>query len=239
MFQLNKQDQIFWNDLSKLLVEFELPIYFVSDEKKYIFITAFTHKSYSNEHRNSEHNDYLEFIGDGVLQFIVTDWIAKRNPTWESGLATQLRSSIVDKNNLSDLAEEYELFRYLRHSKSAFINGINRKTISNLYEAFIGAVYVAFGIETAMRIAEQTLGKTFDSHYYSQHSHPKNVLQEFFQQSSNSNVEYKTEKLPNNIFHSSVIFQWVKYGEGRGYSKKEAETNAAIDALKKLKTIVK
>ncbi|ENY69388.1 Ribonuclease III [Metamycoplasma auris 15026] len=239
MTRLNKEDQIFWNSLSKFLLNFGLNIYYLSEEQKYTLITAFTHKSYANENKSAEHNDYLEFIGDGVLQFIVTAWIAKKNPSWDSGFATQLRSSIVDKNNLSDLAEEYELFKYLRHSKAAFINGINKKTISNLYEAFIGAIYVVFGINVAMEVTKQTLGKTFDSHYYSQHSHPKNVLQEHFQQSSTSNVVYTTEKLPNNTFRATVMFEWVKYGEGIGYSKKEAETNAAIDALKKLKTIVK
>lgn len=233
--KLSKEDIIFWNSLSLFLANFNLDVSSLDDKQKYILITAFTHKSFSNENKNSHHNDYLEFIGDGLLQFITTEWIAKKNPWWESGLATKLRSSIVDKNNLAKLAKKYHLFQHLRHSKSAFINGINQKTISNLYEAFIGAIYIVYGLNIAMQITNDTLGLTFDEHYNSQHSHPKNVLQEFFQKSSASNVEYITEQLPNNTFGSIVKFENIQYGEGFGKSKKEAETKAAIDALEKLK----
>ncbi len=123
----------------------------------------------------------------------------------------------------------------MRYSKTAFNNGINEKTISNLYEAFLGAAYLVFGINGAFEFANQTLLTSFRTQSQNTHSHPKNVLQEYFQQSSNSKLEYITEKLlPSNNFGSVVFFEGEKYGEGIGKSKKEAETNAAIDALSRL-----
>ncbi|MDI3351213.1 hypothetical protein [Mycoplasmopsis arginini] len=79
--KLNKKDLLFWNQLSNFLSQF-FDLIKLQDEDKFVFVTAFTHKSFSNENNNCPHNDYLEFIGDGVLQFIVTDWILDNHPQW-------------------------------------------------------------------------------------------------------------------------------------------------------------
>ncbi|MGX9358771.1 ribonuclease III [Mycoplasma sp. 2575] len=207
----------------------------LSDEHLFILITAFTHKSFTNEHKTRPHNEYLEFIGDGVLQFVVTSWIANKFPQYEAGLASKLRSSIVDKNNLAKIVEKYSLFKWLRYGNSAFSNGTNIKTKSNLYEAFIGAIYLVYGIEGVKKITDLTLWESFNSQCNKTHVHPKSELQELLQQFSHSRIEYVTEMLPNNEFGSIVLHESQRYGEGYGKSKKEAETNAAINALKKLR----
>ncbi|WP_330463311.1 ribonuclease III family protein [Metamycoplasma gateae] len=74
--KLNKKDLEFWTKLEDKLKTF-IDFKNLTDQQKYTLITAFTHKSYANEHKSSEHNDFLEFVGDGVLQFISTMWISK------------------------------------------------------------------------------------------------------------------------------------------------------------------
>ncbi|AZZ65605.1 ribonuclease III family protein [Metamycoplasma phocicerebrale] len=231
---MNKKETLFWEELRALLESFNLPTEKLKQEEIELLITAFTHKSYSNEHKDCKDNDYLEFIGDGILQFILTDWISSKKKWWKAGLATQLRSSVVDKTNLANIATKFKLMQYLRHSKTAFINGLNKKTISNLYESFVGAIYIVYGLSKVREFTNITLKPTFDRALNVKHNHPKNLLQEHFQKSSNSKIEYITEILANSQFGSVVMFENVKYGEGIGKSKKDAETNAAIDALEKL-----
>ncbi|BAP39392.1 ribonuclease III family protein [Metamycoplasma canadense] len=233
--KLNKKELLFFDSLKNVLFKFkDIKIDNLNNEQKYILITAFTHKSYSNEHKNIQDNDFLEFVGDGVLQYILTKWILEQNINISPGEATKLRSKIVGRENLSRVAEKWKLFEGLRYSKSAFLNGINNKTISNLYEAFIGAIYQIYGIVIAEKISKQTLGFTFNNEIDKNHNHPKNALQEFFQKSSNSNVEYETVQFNNGTFGSTVLFENQIYGEGMGRTKKEAEKHAAINALMKL-----
>ncbi|WP_330463706.1 putative dsRNA-binding protein [Metamycoplasma gateae] len=132
------------------------------------------------------------------------------------------------------MCKKYNLFDFFRYSTTAFNNGLNLKTISNLYEAFIGGIYQVFGINGAIYVADKTLKKSFKLEILQDHSHPKNLLQELFQKSSKNNVEYETVALPNGFFGSSVSFEGKIYGEGYGKTKKEAETDAATNALEKL-----
>ncbi|MCV3733435.1 putative dsRNA-binding protein [Mycoplasma enhydrae] len=231
---MNNKDILFWKEISEFINTFNLKTHNLKRNQIEILISAFTHKSYSNENKKSHDNDFLEFIGDGILQFVVTEWISSNKLWWNAGSATKLRSHIVDKTNLAFVASKFKLLNFLRHSKSAFANGLNEKTVSNLYESFIGAIYLVYGLSKVFEFTELTLKPTFDKALNFEHNHPKNLLQEHFQKSSNSNIEYITEGLSNSQFGSVVIFEGIKYGEGIGKSKKEAETNAAVDALRKL-----
>lgn len=205
---------------------------------------TFTHRSYLNEAKkeNLESNERLEFLGDAVLEFIVSRWLFQEYPQHPEGALTDIRSNLVKTETLAKIARELELGKYLLLSKGERDSGgeNNPSLLANTVEALIGAIYLEKGIKTAKNFIvihlqahlEQLIkqGKFKDC---------KSLLQEKLQAKEKRAPLYKIlkEEGPdhNKTFTVGVFDQKKLIGTGRGKSKQAAEELAAKEALEKEK----
>ncbi|WP_412031660.1 ribonuclease III [Metamycoplasma buccale] len=197
------------------------------------FYQAFTHTTFANEHRNCKSFQYLEFLGDAILQYVISNEIFKRYPDYKEGEATRHRSAIVSNKNLSNIAKKLGLMNCVRTGKNAFINGKNEKIDSDFFESFIAAYYLEFNLNKTIEFLQKYLFPSIEQFSKSNLKDPKTIFQEFIQMHSKSLIHYHSEE-KDNEFVSLVIVDGQTYGIGKGKSKKEAEKAAARNALEHL-----
>lgn len=202
-----------------------------------LYEQAFTHASYTNEHRDCPCYDRLEFLGDSLLDMIVGDMVY-HNSDGNSGILTKMRSALVDGRTLSSLSEDIFGFdKLVRYSEGEKDNVKFHKHINeDVFESFIGAVYLDQGYEFVrnliVEIFSPFISQAIDISYKRD---SKSRLQEEF---SSTNVVYQVVKT-ENLLTSDVCFTVearvgdVCLGIGKGHNIKEAEINAASDALNK------
>lgn len=201
---------------------------------------AFTHRSYINENRNSklEHNERLEFLGDAVLELIVTDFLYKTYPAKPEGELTTYRSALVNAITLSEVAQNLTMNDFLLLSKGeAKDNGRARQYIlANTFEAVIGAMYLDQGYDVAKSFIERNIfvfadkmiarGNLVDA---------KSTFQEKAQEKEGLTPSYKLirDSGPDHdkSFTVGVYIGKEQVSTGDGKSKQEAEQNAALRAL--------
>ncbi|MFA5087101.1 MAG: ribonuclease III [Candidatus Paceibacterota bacterium] len=223
-------------DLSKL--ENELNITF---KNKNLLTQAFCHRSYINENPNFElcHNERLEFLGDAVLELIVTENLYNRYPDKPEGELTGWRASLVNSNMLSDLARELGFEKYLLLSLGEQKEkGRARKYIlADTFEAFIGAAYLDQGYNACKQIIEKELierklPEILEKRLYKD---PKSLFQEKSQELIGITPTYQVieESGPDHEknFVVGVFLGKDVVAEGHGSSKHEAELDAAEKAL--------
>jgi ribonuclease-3 len=222
------------SELSEL--EKTLDYFFESPE---LLNTALTHTSYvKGENRSSGHNERLEFLGDAVLELIVSEYLFINNPQMNEGLMTRVRSRAVYENALFDAAMKIDLGKYLLLSHGEEHTGGREKPsiLSDALEAVIGAMYIDGGIEPAKRfilsfavdfINEAVRTVTVKDH--------KTLLQEYVQQNHAGALEYTVISASGpdhkRVFTMEVSIGGVPYGRGQGNSKQEAGQNAAHATL--------
>ncbi|MEK7190366.1 MAG: ribonuclease III [Patescibacteria group bacterium] len=226
-----------------------MPIQFSDFEKKIKIIfkdksllqQAFTHRSYINENPAAtlSHNERLEFLGDAVLELIVTDFLYQKYPQYAEGELTALRSALVNAVIISEVASKIGMNDYLLLSKGeAKDYGKARQYIlANTYEAFIGALYLDQGYETANKfVAKTLLPETEEIVNKKLWRDAKSLVQEKAQEFVLVTPAYKVlhETGPDHDKHFTVgiYFGPNLIAEGRGKSKQEAEQKAAENALK-------
>ncbi|MCR8745197.1 ribonuclease III [Romboutsia lituseburensis] len=226
--------------ISDTIEQFENIIEYRFNNKNYI-LEALTHSSYSNENKDYEFNERLEFLGDSVLSIIVSEYLFKEETSLPEGELTKLRANIVCEESLSDAAYEIKLGEHMLLGKGEEATG-GRERISILadaFEAVIAAIYLDGGLESARNfvlkymeniILDSRKGKIFRDY--------KTHLQEILQGKGENNIWYKLveEKGPdhNKRFVMEVGTNETVLGTGEGKSKKEAEQLAARVALKEL-----
>jgi ribonuclease-3 len=202
---------------------------------------AFIHKSYLNEHRDlkSHHNERLEFLGDAVLELIVTEYLYKKYPEQEEGVLTNWRSALVKGRHLAEIAIELDLGIYLYLSRGEERSGGRKKNyiLANTLEALIGAVYLDQGYRGADQFAEKfILGRLDQILEKGQHIDAKSRFQEISQELLGITPEYVfvSETGPDHtkIFTMAVYLGQEKVAEGDGSSKQKAEQEAAHNGLK-------
>ena len=205
-----------------------------------LLTTALTHPSYSAEHKSQNaDNQRLEFLGDAVLELALTDALFVRFPQEQEGALTKWRASLVSKPALAKFANELELGKALFIGKGEEANG-GRQRDSNLadgLEAVLGAVYLDGGFDSAkelvLRIVSTALKEVTSSPLS---GNPKGELQEALQAIGTESPSYSilsaTGPDHEKKFTSRVTWQGQILGEGSGGSKKLAETEAAVLALK-------
>ncbi len=202
---------------------------------------AFIHRSYINEHAGSglSHNERLEFLGDAVLELIVTDHLFEKFSAKPEGELTAYRASLVNTNSISDAARENGFDEFLMLSKGeARDTGKARAYIlANTYEAFIGAAYLDQGYDTAKQFVLKTLIPKLDIILQEGlWRDAKSYVQEKSQEHESVTPSYKVlhEIGPDHdkIFTVGIYFGSKLIAEGKGSSKQEAETDAARNALK-------
>ncbi len=217
--------------------KFEEIIGYKFENKDYI-LEALTHSSYSNENKEYEFNERLEFLGDSVLSIVISDYLFKNERELPEGELTKLRANIVCEESLSDIAKEINLGHHMLLGKGEEATG-GRERISILadaFEAVIAAIYLDGGFDSASEfilnymkdiIHKSRKGKIFRDY--------KTHLQEVLQSKGHNNIWYKLidEKGPdhNKRFIMQVGVNEEVLGTGEGKSKKEAEQLAARIAL--------
>ncbi len=205
-----------------------------------LLITAFTHRSYVNEHRKTvkEHNERLEFLGDAVLELVTTEFLFN-NYQEPEGILTNWRSSLVRTESISAAASRNDFEPLLRLSRGEK-RGTDRaraQILANSYEAVIGAIYLDQGYEAASNFIHKTLLVTFDEILQTgSWMDPKSHLQEIVQSKENHTPVYKvlSEDGPDHdkIFTVGVFVGNELKGKGEGPSKQTAQVSAAQSALK-------
>ncbi len=219
--------------------EFERKIGYTFDDKEYIQI-ALTHSSFANEHKEYKYNERLEFLGDSVLGLVISDYLFNERKDLPEGKLTRLRANIVCEESLSKVARKLELGKHLFLGKGEKISGgRNRDSIlADATEAVIAAIYLDGGFEKAKDFILDNLrdiiSNTVDGNIFRDY---KTILQEIIQ-SKNGKISYKLieEKGPdhNKEFEMQVKSGASVLGVGKGKNKKEAEKDAARDALHKM-----
>ena len=200
---------------------------------------ALTHKSYVNE--NSEplkDNERFEFLGDSVLDLIVSGYMIKAFPDFAEGTLSKIRAAVVNESCFAELARQMNLGRYLLLGKGEASSGGREKNslLANAYEALAGAVYFDSNMETALElylpVLSVEIAKYADTACFRDY---KSELQEYTQTHFNCipNYQIVNEKGPAHAkeFEVAVLVQVNVRGRGNGRSKKEAEQGAAKAAL--------
>ncbi len=200
---------------------------------------ALTHSSYANEHKAQKikYNERLEFLGDAVLSIVVSDYIFKNCPELPEGELTKLRASLVCEKSLYKFAKKINLGSFLVLSKGERNNGgSNRPSIlSDAFEALIAAIYIDGGMECAAKHILNFVVPEIKNSKQKKIKDYKTTLQEIIQKNPGEQLEYVlvNESGPdhNKHFVVEVHLNSNVIGKGGGRSKKEAEQQAAREAL--------
>lgn len=201
---------------------------------------AFIHRSYINENPRTDftHNERLEFLGDAVLELVVTDHLFKTYPNAPEGELTAYRSALVNTIILSETAEDLGMNDYLLLSKgeSRDTGKARMHILANTFEAFVGALYLDQGYKKASEfIADMLFGKMKEIVKHKLWRDPKSLIQEKAQEFVHVTPAYKVlaQSGPDHDkrFTIGIYFGDEMIAEGKGKSKQEAETNAAQAAL--------
>jgi ribonuclease-3 len=205
-----------------------------------LLITAFTHRSYLNEHKKTaqEHNERLEFLGDAVLELVVTEHLYNNYPEPE-GILTNWRSALVRTESISAAAarEDFEPLLRLSRGEKRGSERAREQILANCYEAVVGALYLEKGYDASKDFIHKTLLSTFEDILSSgSWLDPKSRLQEVVQNKEGFTPVYKVlrEDGPDHdkTFAVGVFVDNQLKGEGDGPSKQAAQVAAASEALK-------
>lgn len=215
-----------------------------------LFDLAFTHRSFLNEVKSSsvqhgektQSNERLEFLGDSILSFVVSNFLFATFPQFQEGTLTNIRSLIVNTKSLANTARTLEFGSLLKLSKGEEDSQgrDNQSLLADSFEAFIGALFVDQGLEAASAFIHKSLleeiDKLIDLKVFKD---PKSLLQEYVQGRKHLSPVYKVlhEEGPAHakIFTVGVFINEILTGSGKGKSKQEAEEQAANIALEKIK----
>ncbi|MDR3215258.1 MAG: ribonuclease III [Bacilli bacterium] len=201
---------------------------------------ALIHPSYANEiNKINYHYERLEFIGDAILQFLISEYIYNKYPDIDEGKLTVLRSKIVREESLANFANYYELSNYIKVGNGELASGGNKKesVLANVFESVLGALYLSENLEVAKKFLK-VIYDAIDENKFVDMEDYKTKLQEYVQADQKRTVIYElvtTEGSANKpLFTFLVKMDNLILGSGKGNSKKKAQQNAAKDALEKM-----
>jgi ribonuclease III len=219
-------------------------------KNKKLFEQAFIHRSYLNETREKlSSNERLEFLGDSILSFVVSQYLFTNFPQFEEGALTNIRSLMVNTKSLAAIAKELDFGSYLRLSKGEEESKgrQNQSLLADCFEGFVGALFVDQGVDAAVEFLNIVLipkaniiiqNKSFKD--------PKSLLQELVQSRKQNSPMYKvlSEFGPAHAkkFRIGAYVDGKLISEGEGKSKRDAEEDAAqkaLDFYKGIKTLEK
>ena len=203
---------------------------------------ALTHPSVAHEQGTAVlHNQRLEFLGDAVLQLILTLELYAKFPAFGEGPLTKARAQMVNRRTLADQGRNIQLGDYLIVSRGEEMSGGRERqsALADAFEAVIGAIYLDGGLEAATQFILRVFTEVFgELKVIPNLDNPKGELQEMLQSESPEPPQYALETVSgpdhDRVFECSVRYQGRELGRGRGKSKKEAESQAAVDALSKI-----
>lgn len=213
---------------------------------KDLLIQAFIHHSFINENKNFylPHNERLEFLGDAVIELIVTDYLYQKYPDKAEGILTAWRASLVNSQMLSSRLHKIGLSKFILLSQGEQKDIIERKSVkesilSNVFEALVGAIYLDQGYLACKNFLERflltELSKVIQNGNFKD---AKSKLQEYTQKEINITPVYRTLKEQGldhvKTFEVGVFLNEKLAAKGKGSSKQKAELQAAKKALKKM-----
>ena len=199
-----------------------------------LFVTAFTHKSYSNPRENEDSNERLEYLGDTVIDLIVAQYLFEKFPNEDEGYLTKVKAKIVNRKMLAQIGGELGLAEHLRYRTG---RSIRIQTIEgNALEAIIGAIYLDSNFEKTKKI--------FETCIIQRHINFTVVLEQeidfksqllIWGQKNKFNISFEivdeATKENNFIYTAVVVINENKWGMGKGSAKKEAEQQASNETL--------
>jgi ribonuclease-3 len=208
-----------------------------------LLITALTHRSWLNENKkqDEESNERLEFLGDAVLELVITEYLFSKYPKEQEGNLTALRASLVKTETLAKVAKKLKLGDNIRLSKGEELGGgrTNHSLLANTFESVIGAIYLESGFQKAEKFIHTNLTpelKTIIKKHLQKDA--KSLLQEIVQSQGLDTPTYKVlqEEGPDHdkIFTVAVVLNNQQVSIGTGKSKQQAQQQAATSALEKI-----
>ena len=214
----------------------------ISFKNEALLVEAMTHSSYANEHKEMKgiYNERIEFLGDAVLELIISDWLFRQFPHFKEGQLTKLRAQIVCEDSLSMLAKECSLNEYMLLGKGETLSGGREKpaVLCDVFEAFVGALYLDKGMEEVQRFLDQVIVPKINNGRYELITDFKTELQEYLQQNGTVHIRYELikEEGPSHdkVFTVQVTVDGKKYKTASGKTKKAAEQMAAKLTMEEL-----
>lgn len=208
-------------------------------KNKKLFEEAFTHRSYLNEAKlKIASNERLEFLGDSIISFVISNYLYTKYPNFDEGNLTNLRSLMVNTKSLSEIARELEMGQLLKLSKGEEESKgrENATLLENSFEAYVGALFLDQGMTSVVKFLDNTLfPKIQELVSKKAFKDPKSLFQEKVQAKKQGSPSYRvleeTGPAHAKIFKVGVFVDGKKMGEGSGRSKQLAEESAAKIAL--------
>jgi ribonuclease-3 len=204
---------------------------------------ALTHPSVAHESGvATAHNQRLEFLGDAVLQLVLTQKLYERFSSFDEGMLTKARAKLVNRSTLAEHARALDLGAHLILSRGEETSGGRERAsaLADMFESLLGAIFLDGGFDAAREFILREFAADFSTLAESSGiENPKGELQELLQSRSTRAPEYQTVSATgpdhDRVFECVVQHEGVELARGRGKSKKAAESNAALAALKKLR----
>lgn len=229
-------------DLSKLKEKLELDI------NEDLLKNALTHRSFINEVRSKDlsHNERLEFLGDAVLELVVTEYLFKNYPDLNEGVLTSFRAALVKTESLAEEAKRLGIGEFIFMSKGEEQSGGRDRQyiLANTVEAIIGSIYLSLGYEASNKFILKNICYKLDDIITNRYDiDSKSKLQEIAQEEVKVTPSYELVGSSgpdhNKSFEMAVYIDGKIFGKGKGKSKQEAEQKAASDALENWKKLIK
>lgn len=202
---------------------------------------ALTHSSFANQKKSVDYNERMEFLGDSVLQLTISEYLFNNYKNKLEGELTKLRSLIVCENSLYEIGKRWELGKFMNMSRGEELTGGRTRVsiLADAVEAIIASVYLDSDIEAAkifiLKNFEDIISKACKNEIVLDY---KTKLQETLQKNGETDIQYNMisyEGPPHRrTFFMEVIIEGKSMGNGDGYTKKEAEQNAAKNCLEVL-----
>lgn len=199
---------------------------------------ALTHRSKTKDNHKSY--ERLEFLGDSILELIISEYLYKKYPKKSEGELTLLRSIIVNKDSLYEVGSSFNLKQHCIVDRSLNLNNSStlKTLISSMIESIIGAVYLDRGLNAAISLVHKWIIKTVKEEDYISKFNYKGQLFEICQKNGKNLPQFKTEKISGpdhaRTYTVSVYLAKEKLGTGKGSTKRSAEERSAKEALIKL-----
>ncbi|WP_026389144.1 ribonuclease III [[Acholeplasma] multilocale] len=217
--------------------------YGITIKNSHFYNEALTHNSYANEKHLKYTYQRMEFLGDAILQMYVSKYFFLNFPKIAEGILTKYRSNAVREESLAKVAREIKLGRLIRLGQGELNSkGYDKDSIlSDVFEAFTAAIYLDHGEEVLLCWLKETLYKEISKPgFMDKLKDYKSELQEKLQAENRNDLKYVVEnerhieKDNRTEYTVSVNLEGQKFGIGKGFSKQEAEQNAAKDCLAKM-----
>jgi len=204
---------------------------------------ALTHPSVAHEQGMAvQHNQRLEFLGDSVLQLVLTSELYGKFPSMGEGPLTKARAQMVNRRTLANRGRGLGLGEHLILSRGEASSGGRERAsaLADTFEALLGAIFLDGGFDTARDFILRQFREEFgELEVIPNLENPKGELQEILQSNSTEAPQYQLESVTgpdhDRLFESSVYHRGVELGRGKGKSKKDSESQAALAALDQLR----